>query len=256
MKSKMLKRIEMATAALALTLLLGCGKSSETPVETKPAATTPPTAAAVPATPPAAPAETTPSTATPSAAPAVTATGTIHYDASPTGSKMLIEGSASIHDWTMESALLGGYMEADARFPESALTDAKAAKPAVSLYIPVRSFKSGRMAAMDNRMQKEMKEPLFKRIEYTLIELKPKSATGATGALQFDAIGALTIVGKTRTNTMPVTIEKSADGKIKVTGSTPLKMTDYGIEPPSTLGLFTTGDDLKLKFEWLTVPKP
>ena len=108
---------------------------------------------------------------------------------------------------------------------------------------------------MDKRMQKEMKEEQFKRIEYKLIELKPKSAAGATGALKFDAVGALTVAGKTRTNTMPVTIEKLADGKLKVTGSTPAKMTDYGIPPPTTLGLFVSGDDVTLKFELLTAPK-
>jgi hypothetical protein len=154
----------------------------------------------------------------------------------------------------MESVMVGGYLEADAKFPESALTDSQAAKPVVSVFMPVRSFKSF-SKNMDARMQKEMNEPQFKRIEYKLIELKPKSAAGTTGALQFDAIGALTVVGKTRTNTMPVIIEKLADGKLKVTGSTPLKMTDFGIEPPSTLGLFVSGDDVTLKFEWLAAPK-
>src|SRR2546430_10912861 len=48
-----------------------------------------------------------------------------------------------------------------------------------------------------------------------------------------------------------VSIEKLADGKLKITGSTLLKMTDYGITPPTTLGLFTTDDDLKIKFEWI-----
>lgn len=182
----------------------------------------------------------------------------VRYEAQPTGSKMRIEGTAdmvvSSKEWQMDSVLIGGFLEADAKFPESALVDAKAAKPVVSVYMPVRSFKSGN-SAMDGRMQKEMKEPQFKRIEYKLIELKPVSAAGASGALKFDAVGTLTIVGTTRTNTMPVTIEKLADGKLKVAGSTPLKMTDYGIEPPTTLGLFTTGNELKLTFEWLAAPK-
>jgi hypothetical protein len=34
-----------------------------------------------------------------------------------------------------------------------------------------------------------------------------------------------------------------------------VKMTDFGITPPSTLGLFVSGDDLTLKFEWLAAPK-
>jgi len=178
----------------------------------------------------------------------------VRYEAQSTGSKMIMEGTSSIHDWTMESVMVGGYLEADPKFPESALTDAKAAKPVVNVFMPVRSFKSGK-TSMDSRMQKEMNEPQFKRIEYKLIELKPISAAGATGALKFDAVGALTVVGKTLTNKMPVSIEKLADGKLKVTGSTSLKMSEYGIPPPTTAFVFTTGDELKLKFEWLAAPK-
>ncbi len=178
----------------------------------------------------------------------------VRYVAQPTGSKMKIDGTANIKNWSMESVMIGGFLETDPKFPESALTDAKADHPVVSVFMPVRSFKSG-SSAMDHRMQKEMNESQFKRIEYKLIELKPKSAAGATGPLQFDATGALTIVGKTRTNNMPVTIEKLADGKLKITGATALKMTDYGIEPPSTLGLFISGDEVKLSFEWLAAPE-
>src|SRR6266498_4387892 len=127
MKLKMLKRIETASSAILLTFLLACSPAKQSSAETQ-------------ATPPAA--------------------GMVRYDASPTGSKMTIEGTANIHDWTMESVLLGGYLEADAKFPESALTDPKAAKPVVSVYMPVRSFKSGK-ATMDTRMQKEMKETQF-----------------------------------------------------------------------------------------------
>jgi len=57
---------------------------------------------------------------------------------------------------------------------------------------------------------------------------------------------------------MPVTIERR-DGKIKVTGSTPLKMTDFGVKPPEitipVLGKITTGDEIKISIEWITAPK-
>jgi len=181
---------------------------------------------------------------------------TVRYDAQPVGSKSKIEGTSTIHDWTMESSVVGGYMEVDAKFPESALTDPAAAKPKVEAFMPVRSFKSYNKR-MDEVMQEHMNEPKHKKIEYKLIDLKPKSVAGATGALQFDATGVLTINGTAKTNTMPVTIEKK-DGKIKVTGSTSLKMSDFGVKPPAPsigLGLIKTGDDIKVSVEWLTAPK-
>ena len=110
--------------------------------------------------------------------------------------------------------------------------------------------KSGK-AKMDEKMQEHMQTDKFGRIEYRLISLKPKSKPGTTGPLEFDAVGTLTIVGKTVTNTMPVTIEKK-DGKLKVVGSTPLKMTDYGLKAPeiNLLGIpaISVGDELKIKF--------
>jgi hypothetical protein len=181
----------------------------------------------------------------------------IRYNAQPTGSTVKMEGTSTIHDWTVESTLVGGFMEAAPGFPESALTNAQAARPTVTVSIPVRSLKSY-ARKMDEVMQEHLDMAKFPKIEYRLIELKPK--TNATPAqLQFDAVGALTVSGTTRTNTMPVAFERIAGGKLKVTGSIPLKMTDFGVKPPapSILGmpLIKTGDDIKISFEWLTSPK-
>jgi polyisoprenoid-binding protein YceI len=186
------------------------------------------------------------------------AADTVRYEAQSTGSKMTIAGTSTIHDWTMDSAVIGGSIETDAKFPESALTDAAAARPAVQVFMPVRSFKSY-AKKMDQVMQEHMKEPQFKRIEYKLIELKPKSAAGTTGKLAFDATGTMTIAGTTRTNTMPVTIEKVDGTKLKITGTTGLKMTEYGVKPPAPtifgMPTISTGDEVKLTFEWVVAPK-
>lgn len=193
----------------------------------------------------------------PAAAPTATAAGALRYNAQPGGSKATVTGDSSIHAWTMETGVIGGFMEVDANFPESALADAAAAKPVVSVYVPVRSLKSGK-TTMDERMQDTMSMTNYPKIEYTVIELKPKSKAGATGPLQFDAVGILTIVGKPLTNTMPVTIEKQ-DGKLKIVGTTAIKLTQFGIKPPvislPLLPDISVYDDLKLDFVWTLAPK-
>lgn len=258
MKAKNLKRIETLTAALLLTLLVGCGPSKPTEAENKEAFAEATAAAAASETPAPPAAPTTPTTpaaepaATP-AAPAAPAAGMVRYEAMPTGSKMRMEGTSTLHDWYMDSTIIGGFLEAEAGFPASS------SKATAQVFTPVRSYKSSGGKKMDQVMQEHMKEPKFKMIKYSLIELKPKSAAGASGPVQFDAIGALTILDNTVTNTMPVTVEKLADGKLKVVGSTPLKMTDYKLPPPeiSLLGMaaIKVGDDLKISFEWLLAPK-
>ena len=260
MKAKNLKRVEILTAALLLTLLLGCGRSKPSEAENKEAfaeataaaaasepATTPATSA-VPAT-SAAPVAPAAPTTDAAAAPA----GLVRYEALPTGSKMRMEGDSTMHKWNMESTIIGGFLEAEAGFPNSS------SKATAQVFTPVRSYKSSGGKKMDQVMQEHMKEPQFKMIKYTLIELKPKSPAGASGPVQFDAVGALTIIGNTVTNTMPVTIEKTADGKLKVVGNTPLKMSDYKLPPPaiSLLGMaeIKVADDLNITFEWLLAPK-
>ena len=183
---------------------------------------------------------------------------TVRYNAQPTGSMMTMDGTSTIHDWTVTSPLIGGSMEAAAGFPECALTNPAALKPAVNVIIPVRSLKSY-ARKMDEVMQEHLKMDKYPRIEYRLIELKPKSPVGTTGKVEFEATGTLFVSGETRTNVMPVTIEHVDGGKLKVTGNTPLKMTDFKVEPPAPkilgMPIIKTGDDITIKVEWLVAPK-
>jgi polyisoprenoid-binding protein YceI len=173
----------------------------------------------------------------------------VKYESQP-GSKVKIDGTSTIHDWTVESSIVAGSMELDAASDADFKT--LKVKPKVDVSIPVRSLKSG-SKPMDARMQEAMKMKEYPKIDYRLIELKPKGASGST--FQFDAKGALTVAGVTRTNTMVVSMERLEKTKIKVTGTASVKMTDHGISPPAPtvgLGLIKTGDDVKITFEWLT----
>ena len=241
MKSKNMKRIEIATAALLLTLLLGCGSGKESGNQA-PDTNAPAAAVAEAAAPAAAPAEAAPA--------APLAAGMVRYDALPSGSKMTIHGDANIHSWKMESSVLGGFLEVDAKFPEALPAEAKTRG---EVFMPVRAFKSGNKT-MDGKMQDTMKEAQFKKIEYKLTDLKAKA--GAAG--QFEATGTLTIAGQTKPITMTVMAEKVEGTKLKISGSAAFKMTDYGVTPPSLTiagaGL-KTYDPVTNVFEWLLAPK-
>ena len=49
-----------------------------------------------------------------------------------------------------------------------------------------------------------------------------------------------------------VTMDRAGENKLKTTGSVKLKMTDFSIQPPVLLGILSTGDEVKILFEWLT----
>src|SRR5262245_6787348 len=42
---------------------------------------------------------------------------TLRYNSSPRGSMMKIEGTSTIHDWTVECPVIGGYIELESNFP-------------------------------------------------------------------------------------------------------------------------------------------
>ncbi|MBE0543127.1 MAG: YceI family protein [Verrucomicrobia bacterium] len=245
---KALVIVAVMTVVVVLVLFLKFGPSQDTSAEFEDVFSS---------TEPASEAVSTPVTETSESVRPTEQTELVRFDAQPSGSKAKIAGTSSVHDWTMESLVLGGFMEVEPEFPESALTNSNAIRPRVEVFMPVRAFKSY-SKRMDEVMQEHMDEPKHKRIEYKLIELKPKPAPGSTGEFTFEATGVLTIKGAARTNQMPVVIEKRA-GKMKVTGSTSLKMTDFGVQPPKitipVLGSITTGDDITITFEWSSAAK-
>jgi polyisoprenoid-binding protein YceI len=180
---------------------------------------------------------------------------TITYRAVPRGSVMKIDGTSTIHDWTVESQVIGGMMELDSNFPlDPSKEPPKDLKltPKVDVTIPVRQLKSGN-SLMDTVMHNAMNAQTNANIKYNLIEMTPKGKTDK--GLTFGTKGTVTCNGVTRTNEFDVVMTKVDEKKLKVSGTTKLKMTDFKISPPApkvALGAIKTADDVKLTFEWLT----
>lgn len=182
----------------------------------------------------------------------------VRYEARP-GSKVKIEGTSTVHDWSVESGIIGGSMEFESDFPiDPSKPDGEVkVTPKVNVKIPVRSLKSGK-SLMDDIMHDAMKVKDYGQIEYTLKEMKAKDPNRKAGdPLQFDTKGDLTVAGVKRPIDMVVTMIPEGE-KLKVTGTKGLKMTDYGIKPPAPsvgLGFIKTADDVKITFEWHTARK-
>jgi polyisoprenoid-binding protein YceI len=189
------------------------------------------------------------------AASSLLAAEAVRYTPVPNTSKLRMDGTSTIHDWHADTDVIGGFMEIEATFPDTADNSTPSAiRPKIEVKIPVRALKTSGGKRMDAVMQEHMKFDQHKMIEYRVVELTPKSGAPA----QFEAKGALTVAGITKTNTMSVAIERVEKTRLKVTGKTALKMTDFGISPPAPdvgLGLIKTGDDVQLSFEWVTEQK-
>ena len=149
------------------------------------------------------------------------------------GSSITVEGTSTLHEWKMESATINGTVDSDA--------------PAAVVTIPVTSLKSPH-AKMDKLMAEALKAKEFPQIRYELMEANVPN----TPAFNVKTKGRLTIAGVTRELVMDVQGTKSADGRYTLTGTAPVKMTAFGIKPPTAmLGTIKTGDDVKVTFRWL-----
>jgi len=181
------------------------------------------------------------------------------YKASPIGSSVTIDGTSTIHDWTMTGHNIAGYLEVPAGVvldpAKEGLAGASGNKLAAQaqVSIPVTAMQSGH-EGMDEVMQDAMNAKTYPRIQYHLTEMTLKTPHAAGTPLEFDTKGDLMVAGVTNSVSMPIRIESGEKSKLKVTGSVPLKMTEFKIKPPVKLGVFRTADDVKILFEWVISP--
>ncbi len=146
-----------------------------------------------------------------------------------------IQGTSSLHDW-------------EQMVTEYGITGIKNAEIIQNLVVKVtvKSIESGK-SIMDDKTFEALKADKF-----PYITMKAKELKMVNGKLE--GKGLLELAGKTKEITL--TGEYSPSGNsLLVKGAIPLKMTDFGIDPPTAMfGTMTTGDaisivyDLKLKF--------
>jgi hypothetical protein len=179
------------------------------------------------------------------------------------GSKMRIEGTSIIHDWQVESPLILGYLEVGPNFPLEAgqsVTPGKveAQGEAVIVVKSLRSVKEDGKPyedKMDDKMYHMMSYTNYPKIVYHLDELTLKEAPKDKSApYVFDSKGQLEVAGVTNTISMPVSVVPLEGGRVKISGTISLKMTDFKIEPASII-IAKTGNDVKIKFDWVVGQK-
>ena len=147
-----------------------------------------------------------------------------------------IDGTSNIHDWTSvaETVTINGTYSQ---------TEGKMTIPTLRVKIPVESIKSSKGRIMDNKTYDALQSEQHPAITFTLKELSEINAA------LVKAVGTLTIAGKAKT--ISLTADRQLDGKgvLTFSGKKALKMTDFGIDPPTALlGTLKTGDDVTISY--------
>lgn len=151
-------------------------------------------------------------------------------------------GTSNLHNWSMEAKDLS----CSAKFSFAAGSSQLQSLTELDLSIPVHNLKSGE-ASMDSRAYNAMKADKFGTI--TFVSQSAVIIPGQNNRFQIKSTGSMTIAGVAQPVVLTAACEVNADGSIVCNGSTPLKMTDYQIKPPSfMLGALKTGDLLTINF--------
>lgn len=190
-----------------------------------------------------------------------TAADTTRYNATA-GSKIRVEGTSTLHDWRVVSSLITGYLEVGPNFPKEPGQGVQPGKVDAhgEAIVNARSLRSINKDGsyyedkMDDKMYEMLKSTTNPKIIFSIKELTLKEpAKDKDSPYVFDAKGDLEVAGVTNNISFPASILVMPDKKIKVTGSVPLKMTQFKI-PPESILFVKTADDVTVKFEWMLKP--
>ncbi|MDZ4679352.1 MAG: YceI family protein [Saprospiraceae bacterium] len=155
--------------------------------------------------------------------------------------KMTIKGTSNLHDW--ESTV----KELRAKGDFSLQQDKFTALNALSVEVPVKSIKSTKGSIMDNKTYDALKADSHPNINFKLEGVTPIKAQ--TDGYTVTASGNLTFAGSTKKVELTAKGKSNGDGTITFSGSQKIKMTDFGIKPPTALmGTMKVGNEVEVVF--------
>ena len=152
------------------------------------------------------------------------------------GSTIVIEGDSSMHPWKCQAKFDGA--------GEAGSMDAAASLTAFEIGIPVKDIRCG-SDTMEEKLRDALKAPKFSRIDFSFTSATPMPA-GAKGTLK--VIGKIALAGVEKPVTAVVTVARGPGNAWIATAAVPLKMTDFGVEPPTAmLGIMKTHDAITIR---------
>lgn len=165
-------------------------------------------------------------------------------------STLSVLGTSTVHQWTCTSKETKVSLQrADGATSTDPIELVKAGQVvAVDVTVPVATLHSEK-AGLDKNMLKAMNASQHPDVTVHLDKFTP--AAGAADTLKLQAEGTLTIAGTTK----PVVLAGhlvAGDGGVWLMGEYDLKMSQYGIKPPTMMmGTIRVGDPVTIKYQLL-----
>lgn len=153
-------------------------------------------------------------------------------------SKMWIEGTSSVHDFTCNVTSMTGSVNVNGDVAKVA--DA-------TIVVPVSQIDCENKT-MNSKVREALNASKHPGISFNMISATPNGSNGDWQTL--DVKGELEMNGTKRSVAMKVQGQKNANGSIVYRGQAPVVMSEYGVKPPTAmLGALKTGDEVQVHFE-------
>lgn len=167
---------------------------------------------------------------------------------------VIIKGTSTLHNWSIKAKGLSGtvvFAPPTGKHKSPLLHLTK-----INLSISVLSLKGSDGSGMDAAIDRKL---LATRNPHIIYRLTSAHLTAKAGANQpwylWQTAGTLTAAGRTRKIDLKLKILPEDGGGIAIETRTKLKMTDFGISPPTAmLGVIRAGNKIKIRVLWNLVP--
>ncbi len=162
-------------------------------------------------------------------------------------SKLWVEGTSSVRGYTCRAARVDGVVATRPGSTSLAIADLENTVKGADVSVSVAGLECGN-AAMNGHLRRALRAETSPRVSYRITSYDVTPA----GAVKLS--GTLSIAGTDR----PVSIDATAvneAGKLRVTGSSRLRMTDFGVRPPTLMmGTMKVHDPVTVRFDVLLEP--
>jgi polyisoprenoid-binding protein YceI len=159
------------------------------------------------------------------------------------GYMVTIDGTSNLRNWQEKVGQVAGEITAVVN------VDGSVDLRSLRITMVVLSIKSDMGRVMDNKTYEGLKAATYPEILFTMNKpLKLMQVRDGQNAVPVK--GNLMLAGICKPVIMEVTTFEIKEGKLVFEGSQALKMTDYGVKPPSALfGTMRAGPDITIRFK-------
>lgn len=198
--------------------------------------------------------------------PAQASASTTRLSAGP-GSSVVLAGSSNVKDWKCRSTSVDAQMavatspdhlnEVIDRVEDGSIgvwmndrSKARLPMPQFQLRIPVTTFRCGN-SVMESDLRRAMKSESHPDVSFSLRGLKSGIRHDLNNGIYRARVeGELSLAGVRRIIDVEVAVRRVSRKRFRVSAELPLKMTDFGISPPTALfGAVRARDQLTVRFD-------